>query len=154
MDNYLTIHAYGRYGEEFIITKIEEDKYLVSCYELDIDYDDINNNYLTKKQFELIHKRYIEDGEPNIDKSDRDRIISRASNMGQQLSRYYHQFEKYTSKNNTESLHLAILIAQLLRDVNVLELSDKQYIDWFLTHGSNETKEYIDLMQFLKEKIK
>lgn len=44
-NNYFTYHEYGRYGEHFVITNIEEDKYLVSCYELNIDYDDSINNY-------------------------------------------------------------------------------------------------------------
>ena len=49
MNDDLTVNEFGRYGEHFIITKIEEDKYLVSCSELGIDYDDQNNNFLSKK---------------------------------------------------------------------------------------------------------
>lgn len=68
--------------------------------------------------------------------------------MGEQLSRYYHLFEQHTGKENISALHLAILISQILRDVNVLDLNDEQYVDWFLTHCATESKEYIDLMLF------
>ena len=112
------------------------------------------NNYLTKKEFDEIDKRYIEIGEPNIDKTDRVRISCRAKNMGEQLSRYYHLFEKYPSEANTEKLHLAIMIAQILRDVNALELNDEEYVDWFIKHCSSESEEYIETILFLRKIIK
>ena len=52
MSNNITYHEFGRYGEHFLITQVEEDKYLVSCYELDMDYDDPTNHYLTQEEFD------------------------------------------------------------------------------------------------------
>ena len=104
INNYFTYHEYGRYGEHFIITNIEEDKYLVSCYELNIDYDDSINNFLTKSQFDELHKRYVEIGDP-IDREDTTRLMDRAANMGKELSRYYHLFNQRTNDDNTSTLY-------------------------------------------------
>lgn len=101
-----------------------------------------------------MHKRYVEIGDLNIDREDTTRLMGRAANVGKELSRYYHLFNQRTNDDNTSALHLAILIAQILRDANVLELDDEKYVDWFLTHGALESKEYIELMLYLRKRVK
>ena len=152
--NNTTINELGRYGEHFIITRIEEGKYLVSCYELGIDYDDSRNNYLTKEEYEELHKRYIEIGDPNIDKTDKPKLMGRACNMGNQLSRYYHLFIQRTHDDDYSLIHLVLLMEDIIKRAEVLELDDEKYVDWFLSHGSVESDEYISLMLSFKNMIK
>ena len=140
---------YGKYGERFLCKPQKDGKFLITCSELDII-----DKVFTKEEYDDIYKRYIEIGEPNIDRNDSARLMSRAVNMGNQLSRYHYLFDSRAGKDNTGSLHLAILIAQILRDAKVLELDDEKYVDWFLTHGAIESQEYIDLMLYLRERVK
>lgn len=137
------IHVLGRYGEDIIISSSNEIKYKISCYELGI-----SEEYLTEKEEKKFYNKYVIEGVHNFDRTDIDKLKSRANNKGSRLSRFYNLYIQTPNEEQYEITKLiyAFELHKILEDSLVLKLTDNQYKDWFLFHKPGKNDEYIDLM--------
>ena len=142
----MAIKTIGRYGESIVITKIENDKYIISCLEVGIE------DYVcsTKEKDEILDK-YVKTGIKDFDKDNKSLLMSRALNLGHKLRKEYSFFKRHN--DDYEKILTSFIIHQTLIDSLILQLNDKQYVDWFITCGGKEDKDYIELMLSLKDLI-
>lgn len=128
----------GRYGESFRFTRIEGDKYVGTC--LETGMVDVS---ITHDGIDEVYDAYVNVGRPDFDITDRAQLMNRAITMGQKLRTCYNHIN---STNPFERLLYSAKVQRILQDVEVLQLNDEEYVDWFLTHGSVEGQEYIRFM--------
>ena len=152
-DQFLSsdIHILGKYGEDIIISSFNEIKYKISCYELGIVEE-----YLTEKEEKKFYNKYVIEGVHNFDRTDIDKLKSRANNMGSRLSRFYNLYIQTPNDEQYETTKLlyAFELHKILEDSLVLKLTDNQYKDWLLFHKPGKNDEYVDLMFSLIKSIK
>lgn len=142
----ITINTIGRYGESIAATKIDDDKYVVSCLEVGIE------DYIcdAKEKDELLDK-YVKTGVKDFDKDNKSLLMSRALNLGYKLRREYSFFKRHN--DDYEKILTSFIIHQILVDSLVLQLNDRQYVDWFIACGGEEDKDYIELMLSFKDLV-
>ena len=127
-DNWLEI--IGKYGEKFLVSKIKDNSYIVSCHEIDID-----DLVLDKQSLEALIKLYVDVGiPPCIAKEDKGgldtQLFIRAVNLGHKL---YDIFEKFLIGKSESYLRQ---IKDIISRADRLHLNDIDFIDLFITAGS------------------
>lgn len=142
----------GRYGEGIHFSGNDKDGYTVSCKEIGMA-----ECHMSKEEFADFEKRYVKEGVSDFDRSDLRMIKSRAVNMGRWVRRCY-TFLKRQSEQ--EVLVNSAWIYQTMLDAEVLNLTEEQYIKWFILQDfktepdqlSEERKEYLRTLLSLKKR--
>ena len=142
----LEINFIGRYGEHFACVHNEEDTYIVSCDEIDM-----KNVSMNKQEFVYLYDKYYRSGDLSFDKSDKNKILSRARNLGEELHSNFWFFKR--NNGTYEKLVSAIKVYEILNDVKVLELSEDDYLNHFIKFRNGVDEEYIQFILNLQKRI-
>lgn len=141
--NEHSIFYIGRFGEDLLFTKLPDGTYIFSSLVLEL-WD----LYLDEKSKESIIKSYCIDKVDNFNVKNKFKMDCRVSNLGEVM---YNLYIKYLETNDK---YLITLIEHIIFDVEEFKLSDKRYIDWFITFGGEEHWDYINFILDLRRKMK
>lgn len=152
MEKNFEVLMNGRYGEKIFYSKDGEGGYMVSCRDIGME-----KCHMSKQEFADFERRYVKEGVSDFDKSDLQMIKSRAKQMGRWVQRCYNYLE-YQLKE--EVLVNSAWIYQTMLDAEVLNLTEEQYIKWFILQDfktepdqlSEERKEYLRTLLSLKKR--
>lgn len=142
----IEINFYGRYGEHFIYVHTDKNEYIVSCDEIDM-----KNVLMSEDEFKTLFDKYYHKGVVDFDKSNKNKIYSRASNLGRKL---YNNFWYFKRNNDTyDKLLSAIIVYKILDDIKTLELSEDEYVNHFIKYNYSVEEEYASFMLYVKKHI-
>ena len=123
----------GRYGEDLMFTKINDNEWLFSSYVL--------NNYdvrLNDKQKQRKLTKYFDKGDPNFDYADLVSTIYRTYMMGRMLHKTYEHYLDDLDKTIT----LIKWMKRIVGDVEIFKLSKEHFNDWFVDYSGETDEEY------------
>lgn len=138
------IYAYGRYGELFTYDKQDNGKYLVNSYEAHYV-----NQLMSNEEVSHLISIYQIEGVLDFDRNDKERMKSRTNNMNKIFFREYSLY-KQAGNHIEEFEEIKHRLFEILKDVERLQLSDEEYIQWFVESYSSSIDTYKSVLLSLR----
>lgn len=136
----------GKYGEHFTYFEKENGEHIVSCKEIDM-----KDEVMSKEEFDELFEKYCDKGVLNFDRSDKEKLYSRASNLGKDLYNHLWFFKK--NNGTYQKLVSAIRVYNILNDIQMLELTKEEYENHFLKFADKVSEDYVQLMLKFNDEI-
>ena len=135
----------GKYGERFTYFEKENGGHIVSCKEIEM-----KDKLMSEEEFNNLFKTYREIGVSNFDKNNKEKLYSRALNLGEELKDNFYFFRR--NNGTYQKLTFAARICEILKDVEALKLTEDEYVNHFIKCNEKVSEEYAQFMlKFGKE---